>query len=212
MAFLYGRHFTLDDDDNTHVTILMEKNADSATVCLRYLTDSNSDTTLISISNGDSLSGVYLSKSDRDKYDIFVNGSFEMSFPKTAEKMGAWNSLCLTWNAESGARQLWVNGKESGEMKSGAPGSLTGGVVSPKITLGRRYSSVDFLIDLGQFNGELKDIHVWDSVLSSVEIQKYVDFKTDTEAFVPGNVVSWKALNYKVKGRYYLLREESKCE
>ena len=43
------------------------------------------------------------------------------------------------------------------------------------------------------------------------KIQKHMDYEPESEPFIPGNVVSWNVLNYEVKGKHYLLREESKC-
>ncbi|KAL2086607.1 hypothetical protein ACEWY4_017666 [Coilia grayii] len=211
MAFTYGPHYHLEDDDETHVTIQMEKSVDSATMCLRYLTDSPSLVTLISMSNSESYSGVYLEKG-YDGVALYVGSYRKASIGREGEKQGAWNSLCLVWDAQKGRVKLWLNSGEGTEEEVIAESLCGPNVTSPKITLGRRYTPFNFLASGGGFEREIKDIHVWDSALSSDDIQKYMDYETGSVSFSPGNIVNWKALNYEVKGRHFLLREEGKCE
>ncbi|XP_063053991.1 serum amyloid P-component-like [Engraulis encrasicolus] len=214
------------EDDHTHVILPMAKRVDSATLCLRYLMDRIRESLMFSISHSDpSHSGVYLEKSyDEDErerelavFQLFVNGTSQarFSFPGPQEKRTEWNSLCVSWDAQKGSAALYLNGVEKGSLKetpaeplSGPPGDGA----SPRVTLGRRYDAENALWRDDDFDVELKDVHVWDSVLSSAEIQKYIDDKTGSATFTSGNVVNWKALNFEVKGKFLLLRELNKCE
>ncbi|OCT69011.1 hypothetical protein XELAEV_18040319mg [Xenopus laevis] len=99
---------------------------------------------------------------------------------------------CVTWDSDTGVLQHWVNGK-----------------VSPLAVLQRGFS-IDLQdgISLGQmrrngatgwnftasFQGEISDVHMWNSVLSPETIGKVLLNN------INGNVISWRSLSYTIKG------------
>lgn len=112
-----------------------------------------------------------------------------LSFPPNT-----WHSMCATWRSDNGLAQLWVNGKPTVQrfIQSGQP--ITG---APITILGQEQDSYGGGFDANQcFIGMISKVHMWDYVLSSTEIQGYVN----GENFTPGNVVNWRALEYEISG------------
>lgn len=57
------------------------------------------------------------------------------------------------------------------------------------------------------FSGSLADVHMWDFVLSSCEIHHY----TDDVNFTPGNVLNWRALDFRAVGRVVIREKQTVC-
>uniref|UniRef100_A0A3B3UMS2 Pentraxin family member n=1 Tax=Poecilia latipinna TaxID=48699 RepID=A0A3B3UMS2_9TELE len=99
-------------------------------------------------------------------------------------ELNAWHSVCSTWDSESGLGQLWFDGKPSEQDSYGGK------------------------FDIKQsFVGMMTDVHMWDYVLSSCEIQNYVDNLN----FSPGNVLNWKALTFEITGRVLIENKQLTC-
>lgn len=57
------------------------------------------------------------------------------------------------------------------------------------------------------FTGMMSDVHMWNYVLSSCEIQNYmVD-----QNFTPGNVLNWKALEYQIFSKVLIEDKYMNC-
>lgn len=120
-----------------------------------------------------------------------------LSFPPNT-----WHHMCATWRSTDGLAQLWVDGKPSVKrfIHSGQP--ITG---VPIAILGQEQDSYGGGFDAGQsFIGMISRLHLWDYVLSSAEIKRYLN---DTN-FTPGNVFNWRALDYEIKGQVVLDDED----
>lgn len=62
--------------------------------------------------------------------------------------------------------------------------------------------------DLKQsFVGMMSDVHLWDHILSSCEIQNYVDELN----FTPGNVLNWSALEFEIIDRVLIENKLMTC-
>ncbi|OCT69027.1 C-reactive protein-like [Xenopus laevis] len=123
---------------------------------------------------------------------IVINNT-QVSIPEKADSL-EWNHICVTWDSDTGVLQLWVNGKVSPRtvLKEGFSIDLQDG-----ITLGQKkdpfYNTWDSQIS---FQGEISDVHMWNWVLSPVNIRKVLLNKW----FRHGNVISWRSLNYTING------------
>ncbi|XP_016528896.1 C-reactive protein-like [Poecilia formosa] len=78
----------------------------------------------------------------------------------------------------------------------------------PLVVLGQEQDSYGGKFDIKQsFVGMMTDVHMWDYVLSSCEIQNYVDNLN----FSPGNVLNWKALMFEITGRVLTENKQLTC-
>ncbi|XP_040919354.1 pentraxin fusion protein-like [Toxotes jaculatrix] len=110
--------------------------------------------------------------------------------------------LCVTWDSSSGAAAIFINGRKS----------LTkiykkGHTVRPegKVIIGQDPDNYVGEFDANQsFVGEIYDINMWDSVLSSSTIQDMFSGKR-----VPrGNVFDWEAIELKPDGEVEIIDRE----
>ncbi len=140
----------------------------------------------------------------------FYKCVFRLSFYLSGEgvlfsvpQLGALQThLCFTWDSESGAAALFMDGKKS----------LTkiykkGHTVRPggKVLLGQ-----DPDVYLGDFDakqsfvGEIKDVNMWDSVLSDFMIQDLYSGKKIPQ----GNIFDWETTQLKMNGEVELIHQE----
>ncbi|KAM4735250.1 C-reactive protein-like [Anableps anableps] len=89
--------------------------------------------------------------------------------------------------------QLWFDGTFS--VRKFISGSQ---ITQPLLILGQEQDSYGGGFDSQQsFIGMMSDVHLWDYVLSSCEIQRYM-YNLN---FSPGNVLNWMVLTFDVTGR-----------
>lgn len=108
--------------------------------------------------------------------------------------------MCATWSSDNGVAQLWVDGKPTIKRFIKAE-PITG---APITILGQEQDSYGGGFDANQsFIGMIMKVHMWDHVLPTSEIKRYMDGRH----FTPGNVFNWGALDYEITGQV-LLDEE----
>ncbi|XP_053096498.1 serum amyloid P-component-like isoform X2 [Pangasianodon hypophthalmus] len=92
-----------------------------------------------------------------------------------------WKSSCLTWDSSSGMAQLWFDGKMSAR-KGLSRGTVFSG--QPELTM-------------YQFEGQVSDVYLWDSVLSVRELHRYLYHHS-----VPsrGSILDWKQMEFRSSG------------
>ncbi|MCJ8750293.1 hypothetical protein PDJAM_G00260980 [Pangasius djambal] len=129
---------------------------------------------------------VYFSNSySTNDYNLQVAGSYVMfnmiSMVPVQGVRSLWKSRCLTWDSSSGMAQLWFDG-----MMSVRKGLSRGTVFSgqPELTM-------------YQFEGQVSDVYLWDSVLSVRELHRYLYHHS-----VPsrGSVLDWKQMEFRSSG------------
>uniref|UniRef100_A0A3B3XQE5 Pentraxin family member n=1 Tax=Poecilia mexicana TaxID=48701 RepID=A0A3B3XQE5_9TELE len=133
-------------------------------------------------------------------------------------ELNAWHSVCFTWDSESGLGQLWFDGKPSVRRfitdQSTTCCPWTG--IFTILTKNEKDQEADVheqdsyggKFDIKQsFVGMMTDVHMWDYVRSSCEIQNYVDNLN----FSPGNVLNWKALMFEITGRVLTENKQLTC-
>ncbi|XP_062376364.1 C-reactive protein-like [Sardina pilchardus] len=166
-------------------------NFNSATVCLRFFTDL---TRLYSLFSSASTIGDndFLIEAKEGQFHVLTRARKCHFYDLPAER-NTWNSICSTWDSNSGLVQVWINGNPS-TRKIGFKGNLDG---EQSIVLGQEQDSVDGGFDVKQsFVGMITDVHMWDYVLSDSKIQKFANYLN----FTPGNVINWKALDFTIVG------------
>uniref|UniRef100_A0A8C7Q2W2 Pentraxin family member n=1 Tax=Oncorhynchus mykiss TaxID=8022 RepID=A0A8C7Q2W2_ONCMY len=92
--------------------------------------------------------------------------------------------------------QLWLDGKPSTRkfLQSENPKTRRYSITE-RIFLFQEQVTFGWLFDRQQsFIGLLTDVHMWDNMQSSCEIQRY----TNHTILTPGNVLNWGALDFRV--------------
>ncbi|KAB5523594.1 hypothetical protein PHYPO_G00154420 [Pangasianodon hypophthalmus] len=201
---LSGKMFTFPVESKTHHVVLspeVNKIFFTVTVCLRAFSDISRAQSLFSISLPSTDNGFIIYKPKQGVYNLHVLGQ-AAEFWGLQDESNVWNSVCATWDANTGLAQLWVNGKPSSRKGIKAGSSLIG---IPKIILGQEQDSYGGGFDTAQsFVGMLTDVHMWDSVLSPDQIAYY----TYGGKFQPGNVLNWNSLEFNKSG--YVIIESQK--
>ncbi|KAG5266874.1 hypothetical protein AALO_G00237220 [Alosa alosa] len=195
---LSGKMFTFPEESDTAHVILVpnqSKSLTAVTVCLRFFSDLTRAQSLFSFATPASSNGFLLYKQANGVYEIDKNDKFVL-FRSLGDYPNQWNSVCATWNSQTGIAQVWVNRKQSTRKGISQVGDISG---TPSIILGQEQDSYGGKFDKAQsFVGMQTDIYMWDSVLSDPEIALYMNRtipqKTD------GNVINWKSLDFTIKG------------
>ncbi|XP_047455158.1 C-reactive protein-like [Mugil cephalus] len=167
----------------------------AVTLCLRFLTDLTRNYSLFSSATRAQDNHFLLFKpSSEHVIKMHVQDGaadfLSLSFPPNT-----WHSLCATWSSDTGLAQLWVDGKRTIKrfIKSGQP--ISGEAFT---IMGQEQDSYGGDFDVTQtFVGMISKVHMWNYILSTAEIKRYVD---DT-IFTPGNIYNWRALEYEIKGQ-----------
>ncbi|XP_061566219.1 serum amyloid P-component-like [Cololabis saira] len=193
---LSGKMFTFPAETNSaHVKLItMKHNFRAVTVCHRSITDLKRDHSLFSLATP-STANDFMIFWDESKQEIepYIRNK-KVEFGGVDYKPNTWHSICTTWDSKSGVVQIWVDGQPS-IRKFISSGSCINGQIS--ITLGQEQDSHGRGFDIKQsFVGMMSDVHMWDYTLSPYEIQNYMN----SHSFPPGNVLNWRALDYKIFG------------
>ncbi|XP_076142661.1 serum amyloid P-component-like [Alosa pseudoharengus] len=191
---LSGKMFTFPvESDTAHVILVpnQSKSLTAVTVCLRFFSDLTRAKSLFSLATPTNANAFLLFKDNA--YHVYQETSTR--FAGLEDKQNEWNSICATWDSQTGITQIWVNGKQSVRK-----GISKGGIISgtPSIILGQEQDSYGGGFNRGEsFSGMLTDVHMWDKVLPYPEIALYMNHipqKTD------GNVINWRSLDFTANG------------
>ncbi|XP_049438835.1 C-reactive protein-like [Epinephelus fuscoguttatus] len=204
---LSGKMFTFPQQTNTaRVQITTPINEFSAvTVCHRSFTDLKRDHILFSLATPTN-SNAFLIFWDETNKEIEPHIKDKKSeYGGQDYKPNMWHSVCTTWDSTSGLTQVWFDGQPTIRKFVSSGTSIRGSII---IILGQEQDSHGGGFDLKQsFVGMMSDVHMWDYVLSSCEIQKYMDELN----FTPGNVVNWSALEYQITDRVLVENKQMTC-
>ncbi|XP_050953790.1 pentraxin fusion protein-like isoform X2 [Labeo rohita] len=104
--------------------------------------------------------------------------------------------LCVTWNSANGLTAFWVDGRRSSlQVYKTGHRVRAGGVV----LLGQ--DPDDYLGDFDpeqSFVGEMKDVYMWDYVLSDNQIKAV--YSNQESSMPKGNVLNWNTTKYYAHG------------
>uniref|UniRef100_A0A672JAI6 Pentraxin family member n=2 Tax=Salarias fasciatus TaxID=181472 RepID=A0A672JAI6_SALFA len=191
---LSGKMFTFPVQNNrARVRLITNKQEFRAvTVCHRSFTDIKRDHGLFSLSTSGSANSFLIFWDETNKEMEARVKEQKSEFRGLDYKPNMWHSICTTWDSATGIVQLWFNGRPTIRKFVPATSAITG---STMIILGQEQDAHGGGFDIKQaFVGMMSDVHMWDYVLSSCEIQSYVDKLN----FTPGNVLNWKALEFEI--------------
>ncbi|XP_028845628.1 mucosal pentraxin-like [Denticeps clupeoides] len=192
---LSGKVFNFPAETKTaHVTLKPSKeNFNSVSVCLRYFTDIKRSYSLFSVATPSHQNEFLLFKNKNiGQFDYLIRDK-GIAFWGHPEEVISWHSICATWDSNTGIGQPWFNGKP-GSRKFIYQGDLGG---RPIIVLGQEQDSHGGDFDINQsFFGLTTDVHMWDYVLSTCEIQRFMS----NINFTPGNIINWRSLEFNITG------------
>lgn len=201
---LSGKMLTFPQESDTAHVILVPKQSKSltaATLCLRFFSDLKRAQSLFSFATPDNANAFLLFKRENSVFEVDQGGESIALFWGLEDKQNEWNSVCTTWNSQTGITQVWVNGKPSTRKGIRRGQHISG---APSIILGQDQDSYGGKFDRAQcFTGMLTDVHMWDSVLPYSEIALYMNRIPQTS---DGNVINWRSLDFTIKG--YVIVEE----
>ncbi|XP_076142656.1 serum amyloid P-component-like [Alosa pseudoharengus] len=201
---LSGKMFTFPvESDTAHVILVpnQSKSLTAVTVCLRFFSDLSRPQSLFSFATPINANAFLLMKREW-KGVIEINEYDNVVLFRELEYIAnRWNSVCATWNSQTGIAQLWVNGKPSTRKGVRRGRDISG---TPSIILGQDQDSYGGTFDKAQsFVGMLTDVHIWDKVLPYPEIALYMNGIPQKTG---GNVINWSSLDFTIKE--YVLVEE----
>ncbi|XP_073689703.1 amyloid P component, serum [Garra rufa] len=168
----------------------------AATVCLRFYTERISlDPCLFSLatpSYAEDFSLRWLGYSKQ--YKMTVHNVWDQ-FDGLTFNINEWISVCATWDANSGLAQMFVNGVASIKKELGPKEFFKG---NPVITLGQCQTQYDGGFQSQSiFTGFIADVHVHGQVLTTRQIETYMDVKTKYKL---GDYINWHNLMYTIDG------------
>ncbi|KAM4616557.1 C-reactive protein-like [Polymixia lowei] len=181
-----------------HVILHADINTISAmTMCQRFFSELVRVQVIFSLATHSNSNTLLLTRNAVGVFKAHI-GAREYTFSRFPEQQNEWNSLCWTWDSKTGLTQLWLNGKRSSQKLILSEALVTG---TPSTMLGQEQDTYGGGFDRQQsFEGDVTDVHFWDYVTSPCEIRSYMKGMS----FVPGNVLSWKALQYDIVGTVFV--------
>uniref|UniRef100_A0A8C6YUE4 Pentraxin family member n=1 Tax=Nothoprocta perdicaria TaxID=30464 RepID=A0A8C6YUE4_NOTPE len=194
----------------THVLVFPQKTNDSYvlvkatpeqplqnfSVCLRSYTDLTWPYSLFSYATKAQDSDIALIKRRPGEYQVYVGGK-SVSFPVPEETPMESQHVCATWESSTGIVGFWVNGKARPRK-----GTQKGYTVSNEavIVLGQKQDSRTGSFDASQsFTGEMGDVYMWDSGLSSRDVTAAM-YNSPLKTPIFG----WRNFPYETAGEVYL--------
>lgn len=169
---------------------------------MRFYSSLTRAQTLFSLAVPSEYNAFLLYKVSVGVYRLHVNGA-ALDINGLPDETDEWNSICWSWDSSNGLTVLWVNGKRSTRNILQPKATLTG---TPSIILGQDQDSYGGGFDQNQsFVGDITDVHLWNSVIAPCEIRSYME----GNAFSPGNVLSWKSLQYSITDTVYVDNSDS---
>ncbi|KAJ4930625.1 hypothetical protein JOQ06_024934 [Pogonophryne albipinna] len=193
---LSGKVFVFPKETNTDCVVLMTPKTrfNSVTTCLRYQSDLSRTYGIFSLATPTFNNDFLIYKINAESHiNLHARGE-NAGFSSLKLDANTWHSMCATWDSYTGLAQLWVDGKAT-TKKFVQTGAIIG---APIAILGQEQDTYGGGFDAKQsFIGMITDFHMWDTVIPTCEIRRYMEDKH----FSPGNVFSWKALDFQVKGQ-----------
>ncbi|KAM3920455.1 jeltraxin-like [Leptodactylus fuscus] len=167
------------------------------TVCLSSYTDLNRVHSLFSLATRAKDNALLIYPMPPNNISISINNE-DIYFTVDPEVLD-WKHTCVTWDSETGLLQLWINGKRYPRRVT-----RTRSPISPPmiVILGQEQDNFGGGFEASQsFVGEIRDVNLWDYVLSPTKITEYLYFNYNINA----NIIGWKNDPYEKKGNTMVL-------
>ncbi|XP_040214624.1 uncharacterized protein LOC120944922, partial [Rana temporaria] len=124
-----------------------------------------------------------------------------LMFP-TLDRSKEWQHICLTWESKHGRCELWVNGRRYANRVYRRGHQVRSGGIA---MLGQDQDALGRDFEKSQsFVGRIKDLNMWDKVLSLKTLRAMFRGKETTK----GNVFDWSELAFSKKGNVRVVDSE----
>ncbi|XP_053552048.1 C-reactive protein [Bombina bombina] len=191
-----------EETNNSYVHLMPEKNGpfNAFTVCLRFYTILAREYSLFSFATPSKDNDLLLFIYPNQRQLSLSVGNQDLYFDLKEENIMQWKSICVSWESSTGVVVLWVNGTPYPRKVFQKGYSIN---ANPIIMIGQEQDSYGGKFNNKQcFVGEISDVQMWDSALSSKNINNILSSK-----LITGNVVNWKSLKYNIYGKSILLED-----
>ncbi|KAJ8378842.1 hypothetical protein AAFF_G00234110 [Aldrovandia affinis] len=146
-----------------------DRGLDAMTICLRFLSGDKDGQTIFSIATTDYHNSPLLYKY-ADRYEVYMP-DITVVFWGLPNELNKWHSVCFTWDSNTGLVQLLVDGVGRAKQLAFREGHIK---AKPSIILGQDQDNYGGGFAWGDsFVGLIKDVHVWDKVLTNCEIHNF---------------------------------------
>ncbi|XP_030577221.1 C-reactive protein-like [Archocentrus centrarchus] len=201
---LSGKQFTFPSDprgvNQPHVVLRANTRSVSVsvmTVCLRFFSQRNRMQGLFSLATRDHSNVLMLNKDAEGSYKVHA-GDDTYTFIKLPTNRMDWNSVCWTWDSQTGLTQLWLNGLRTSQKLVGRNYPVHGDL---SIIIGQEQGAHGSGFDKNDsFEGDITALHMWDHVVSACDLRSYMN----QDSFSPGNLLSWNNLSFEVSGNIFI--------
>ncbi|XP_042294918.1 C-reactive protein-like [Sceloporus undulatus] len=177
----------------------LQQQLTSFTICLRYYTLLTREYGLFSYATKTRDNELLLFKPKPNQYRLYLGGaSVTFVLPEKKNAKPAWEHICMSWESATGIVELWLDGEPLPRM-----GLQKGYSISPEasIVLGQDQDSFGGGFAINQsLVGEMKDVYMWDRVLTADEVQLVLQDRS-----LSNYLINWRSLNYEIKG-YVVLK------
>ncbi|XP_036447169.1 serum amyloid P-component-like [Colossoma macropomum] len=186
---LQGQMFSVMSGGEVRFRSDAPSNVTGLTVCMRVLIEKLYYR--VQLTFGNSTDGVsYTGPGSIDPHYFLHVKSHTVSFRVFSmlpahEQLWPWRNRCFTWDSSSGMAQLWFDGRMS--IRKGVS---RGQVFSGQVEL-----------SLSDFEGQLCDVYVWNSVLPFRDLYNFLSYN---KSIPYSGVLDWNQMQYSTSG-YTLL-------
>ncbi|XP_052451321.1 pentraxin fusion protein [Carassius gibelio] len=185
--------------DYNYVKLIPEKalSLSAFTLCMRVVTDLRDDRDIILFAYRTSeVDELNVWKEQDGRLSLYLQSSREGALFRMTSVSPYRTHLCVTWSSATGLTAIWVDGSRSSlQVYRTGFRVRAGGIV----VLGQDPDSYLGKFDREQsFAGEIKDLYMWDYVLSDSQIRAvYLNQKSNMPK---GNLFDWNTIRYFITG------------
>ncbi|XP_051892478.1 serum amyloid P-component-like [Pristis pectinata] len=173
------------------------------TVCLRAASEASRSYGLFSYATSRHDNELLIWHKPDGVISLYLRGVItDFSLPKMDALL---RHICITWESKDGSVTVWVNGQRSLQKVAGKGQFVAS---SGQFILGQEQDSVGGGFNKDQsFVGEITDVHMWDRVLATSEIELISEGCFDTG----GNIINWGTTDYRSVGNVRI-EDNNDCE
>ncbi|XP_053134314.1 C-reactive protein-like [Hemicordylus capensis] len=194
---LQGKAFVFAEASTTAYVVLntaQQQPLTGFTVCLKFYTDLTREFGLFSWATSTTDNDILILRSKPTLYNLYVGGTaVSFTVPSRQSTRPGEEKLCVSWESATGLVELWLDGQPFPRK-----GVKKGYFIHPKasIVLGQDQDSYGGGFDASQsFVGELRDLYMWDRVLTADQISLVWDDST-----LPDYLINWRSLPHDIRG------------
>lgn len=189
------------ESQTAHVVLRagLQRPLTSFTVCLNFYTDLIRGYTVFSFATHRSDNEIVLFKPNPNQFVLHMRtGTVPFNAAEKLSSKPSWEHACVSWESATGLVEVMLDGKiwpRKGIMKGQSISA------EASVVLGQDQDNFGGGFErASSFIGEVKNVYMWDRVLSSEEM-----INVWNKQPVSNPVINWRTLNYDIRG-YVVLK------